>query len=74
MKYVPKEVVQWMFHKSEERSRPDSNNPKGRATHFEYGETFLTTDDVKKRFQRANLDTGEGFGLGKGYLGLSRYY
>lgn len=63
-----------MFHKSEQRSRPDSDHPEGRATHFEYGVTFLTTDDVKKRFQRANLDTGEGFDLGKGYLGFSPLY
>ena len=65
MKYVPREVVQWMFHKSQQRSRPDSDHPKGRATHFEYGETFLTTEEVKRRFQRANFDMGERFDLGK---------
>ena len=57
-----------MFHKSEQRSRPDSDHPKGKATHFEYGETLLTTDDVKRRFQRANFDMGERIDLGKAIL------
>ena len=54
-----------MFHKAEQRSRPDSDHPKGKATRFEYGEILLKTDDVNKRFQRANFDMGEHIDLGK---------
>ena len=68
VKYVPREVVQWMFRKAEQRSRPDSDHPKGKATHFEYGKPLLTTDDVKRRFQRANFHMSERIDLGKAIL------
>ncbi|KAI4271608.1 MAG: hypothetical protein LQ337_005892 [Flavoplaca oasis] len=44
-----------MRNKAEQRSRPNPENPRGKETQFEYGPLVLTKDDVRKRFQRANL-------------------
>ncbi|KAG8533372.1 uncharacterized protein KY384_002155 [Bacidia gigantensis] len=63
-KYVPKEVLQWMLHKAEQRSAADTQHPQGKRTLFEYGALVLTQDDVQKRSSRANLGTGENADLG----------
>lgn len=54
-----------MRNKAEQRSRPNPENPRGKETQFEYGPLVLTKDDVRKRFQRANLAIEASSTLGK---------
>ena len=67
-KYLPKDVAQWMLHKAGQRSRPDSEHPKGKETQFGYGALILTRDDVQKRNKRANFGRGEHVDSSKAIL------
>ena len=65
VKYVPKEVLQWMLHKAEQRSRADEQYPRGKKTPFEYGSLVLTQNELQKRSSRVSFMTGENADLSK---------